>query len=621
MKVLQVDSKTIKIEKDGFSFRVSYSFVWNEIERKPESINLDGNTVNAFFLTSVIKDLIIEEEQGFTIKRTWKIIPTDKIALPFSLEIPMDGDTSFLFPCIHNGERLSMNKIAFMGERLSYPSSVFMFTGKSGIFIYTDPPSSKDDQSSIAVWKIKQKILKVDINFPPIEILPEPINTIPEYKSGLSVNSYNSNGNMIKENKFSILLCPERNLLPQALTCVRDRFIKERTRSPQQIKADAIKNIKEGIQKCLAELIVEDKGVFGLLPYTKAPFISAMASIGISVLIQKVYNFDSIRHEISLKLADFILKGQHPNGIFYTNFSIAHKKWYGEKIPEKSKSKDVQSDYYTISLPESGSVVNWLISFANLLEEKNIQNQKYFFAAKRFMESLFDSKKKLIEIGSKILPDSLKTIEKNLSCLELIFPLKEFYLATESEMYKKAITNLKSDFFPATLPPYFKLIQMDDTAYPSFEAVLLLLKSAIALEEQGINIREKEPLVHRVLPWLYYNNTATGTGCTTTAGILDSFDKCRLRSQGYELAYYLLKIKSILDSRELIKLIDEVILDLLDFAAQTPIGAPFIYHTAWMPDIDPKRAKDCSREFHSLVFIKESNFLLQLLSEFPDFFK
>jgi hypothetical protein len=621
MKVLQVDSKTIKIEKNGYSFLVSYSFVWSDRERKPESINLDGNTVNAFFLTSVIKDYIIEEELGFTIKRIWKIVPTDKIALPFSLEIPIEGDIPFMFPCIHAGDKVPREKIAFFGERLAYPSSVFLFTGKSCMFIHTDPPKTDDEQSSISICRPNPNLLKVEINFPPIEIFPESIKARPEFKSGPLANSFDSPGNMIKEHNFNVLLYPEKTILPQALTAVRKKIVKDRSTNPQQIKADAIRTIKEGIQKCISELITEGKGVFGLLPYSKAPFISANANIGLAVLIQKVYNFDSIKHETSLKLADFVLKGQHPNGIFYTHYSLVHKDWFGENIPVKFAKDDKKSDLFKVSLPMSGMIVNRLLTFSNLLMEKNIQNKKYFFAGKRFMEALFDPKKKLMEMGSAIKPDSLKTFDKDLTCLEFIFPLKKIFKLTENEMYKKAITSIKNEFFPAALPHVSKLIQIREDTAPSFEAILLLLKSTLILEEQGATIRDKESLVHRILPWIYYNRTTVKTQCATIGGILDSFDKCRIRSQGYELAYYLLKFKALLESKDLIQLLDEIVLDILDFASQVPIGSPFINHSAWSLPDETKKTKDCPIQFNALVFLSEANFLLRLLSEFPDFFK
>jgi hypothetical protein len=53
--IVQIDSKTIKIVKNGFTFCLRYCFSWDKALRTPESIVRENNVIKAFFLTSVIK--------------------------------------------------------------------------------------------------------------------------------------------------------------------------------------------------------------------------------------------------------------------------------------------------------------------------------------------------------------------------------------------------------------------------------------------------------------------------------------------------------------------------------------------------------------------------------------
>jgi hypothetical protein len=47
MDIIQIDSKTIKIEKQGVAFHLLYHFIWDDSVRHPKSITLDNNRINA----------------------------------------------------------------------------------------------------------------------------------------------------------------------------------------------------------------------------------------------------------------------------------------------------------------------------------------------------------------------------------------------------------------------------------------------------------------------------------------------------------------------------------------------------------------------------------------------
>ena len=178
MEIVQVDSNVIKITQCGLTFNLSYSFSWDNIVRYPESVVLDGSRVNAFFPTSTIKDSITENEDGFSIRRSWYIIPAGEIAFSFSLDLLGGGTVPYLFPGAASGEKIPSQAVGFLGERLSVPSGVFLFPDGKSVLIAASFPQSGDEQGGIAVNRVSGeggRRTRTEIMYPPREAFPPQI--------------------------------------------------------------------------------------------------------------------------------------------------------------------------------------------------------------------------------------------------------------------------------------------------------------------------------------------------------------------------------------------------------------------------------------------------------------
>ncbi|MBN1697619.1 MAG: hypothetical protein JW881_08910 [Spirochaetales bacterium] len=629
MDILQIDSKTIKIEKNSLAFHLHYHFSWDNIIRHPESIALDNNRVNAFFPTSVIKDTITEHEKGFSVTRLWHIVPAGSISLFFALDLLHGIDVPYFFPCLSEGERVPSKKIMVMGERLSYPSSVFLFPEKTAVLIAGSYPEKEDEQGSIGLEIVTTdsgRKLRTEICFPPREMLPKSILSRNGYIQGEENNHFASEGNLKKEITFHVLIEQGGKIYPTAVLHAQKYYRgrqSQQSQKPSLSGREAIKIIKDGIIRCLETLLVDSRGVFGPLLSSGSRLVSLPAAANLALLVQQLYDNDLSMHEKSLRLADFVLKGQYPNGMFFEYYHCDRKRWETDSTLNE-KTKKLSRSYLlppVTQLFRSARIAESLLSFSALLGKKGFPCEKYFMAAHKFLELFFDQKGKLIDINADVVMDSLEAKAHSLSCLELIFPLTCLYKLSDKDKYRKAVRKIKDDFFIDAFP-YNKMLSMKEGAPPDYDTSLLLLKAAVILEEIGFPPRNLEAHIHAILPWIYYNKSEGSCGNDGMRGIIDSFTNCRIVFRGFELSYYLLKVMGLIDKKSLAKLLSGLVDELIDFSRDIPIGTPWFLHALWSPEGDgDKVSRGDTGEFDTGIFVSEAHYLLKIVSEFSDFLK
>jgi len=612
MEISQLNSKTIYVVKEGIGFLIQYFYNWNGIKKEPESVILKSNAVSAFFLTSVIRDSIEEIENGFYIERKWHIIPGGELSLSFCIDLVLPDTVPFLVPCMLTDDHLPRESFAFSSERLSHPSSVFFFPEEKGIHISADLPVTSNDFSSLCISRArtdKYHCTRVEISLPPYEKFPATFNQTNGYIHGKEKNSFNSSGDLQQNLGINILISKGKEIYPITANFIHKKLqVSGKKHDIPDIK-ELITNIKHQIDKCLGDLLHNNKGIFGILEDTKTNYISLSATIGLSLLIQMLYKSKTDIHETSLKLADFCLKAQHPAGIFFNKYYLQNNLWFEESIYKNLKDQNYVPAM--ISIQESAIIVNALLLLSQELKAKDYFYNAYFSAALRFIDFLIDSPCATVDLVN------LNPGETNVLILDLLFPLFSVYQFTGIEKYKTAIISLKNQYFP-DFSQYYKLPSVNNSLNPDFNTALMLLKAINVFSELGIDIPDKEILITFILPWIYYNKTSLETYPDLVGGIIDSFDRCRLVCRGYETAYHLLKFYKKTSVPLIKETIEHIVEDIVYFAMKKPAGLAFINHTLW--SINGKKPANAPQApFNSQSFVNESFYLLKLIEEFPEF--
>ncbi|MBN2444013.1 MAG: hypothetical protein JXJ04_21805 [Spirochaetales bacterium] len=621
MDIIQVDSQTIKIKKSGFTFHLDYHYSWDKILRKPESIVLDGNKVNVFFPTSVQTDTITEHEKGFSVKRYWQIIPAGKISLLFTLDLLDYYSIPYFFPGLLSGDNVPGERIILKGERLSYPSSIFLFPGNKSIMISASIPGKPEDQGSISVGVVPVgagKKLRTEIIYPPKEKLPRILANTEGFIEGPEENFFVSEGNLKKEIGFHVLIEQEKKIFSLAITRGHKRW---RTLFNKQIsfsKGEAQDIIRKGIEKTISTLGVNNQGIAGPKLSENTNSISASTTAGFACLLQRFFDTDLSLHETSLEYADFVLKAQHPRGIFFECFSLSSKEWE-LSCSDKNMIKENRSTIIkapVASILHSAHISNYLLTLSEILEQKGCYNNKYFMAADKCINLFFDFKNKLIDFGSDFNMDTLTPEKQSLLSLEFIEPLIKIYNKTQKEKYKKAIKKIKEDFLfddflPHTLPA------LDSSEKPCFSTSLLLLKTVVNLIDSGFPIKNTDLFIHLILPWIYFNTSSSPAPFENVIGMIDSFSRNRLVFRGFECSYYFLRMAGLTEDKKAQKLLQDLAKDILTASKNVPIGTPWYQHALWSHNPAAKITQGLAGDFNSRAFVREAWYLLNIIDEFP----
>jgi hypothetical protein len=631
MDIVQLDAKTIRIEKAGFTFFLRYYFLWDGTLRMPESIVLDGASVKAFFLTSVIRDTIAEAENGFFVTREWNIVPSGEIVLYMSLDLQASKNVPFFFPCLARENSVSREPYSVIGERLSFPSSVFLYQDGKGIFISLDAPESAAEQASIGIERSAfdgVPCVRAEIAFPPREKLDEQIAGKVGFVHAPRESVMTIEGNLKKRAQLNVLIAPEKEIFPFASGFYLAKLKDTNALDFGQTKGAMLKMIREGIDKCLLSLLVDNNGVYGPRTSEDAGIVDSLVCAGLSELVQRVYDVNFDMNEVSLRLVDFCLKSQHPRGIFLERYDLAAKKWrcceMSGRTSRSAKRGDRAAAEAVTHIAHSARTAAHLFTLSTILEERGHTGVKYFLAGKRFIESLFDFKKKgIIEIGSIVGLDSFEPIERSKACLELIPPLATIFGITGDDRYRKAIVAIKNEFFVETFP-YTALPSEDEDTDPDFSTSLLFLRTAIELEKLGIRVRDREAFVNMVLPWVYFNRSQTEVACSLrpyAGGMIDSFDRCRIIYRNFELAHSLLAIAGLVDEKPLVKMLWSLASYLIDSGERIPIGTPWFHHTSYNAEPKGRNGKPIEGGFDARSFVREAGFLFRCITEFPEVVK
>ena len=190
--------------------------------------------------------------------------------------------------------------------------------------------------------------------------------------------------------------------------------------------------------------------------------------------------------ELSLRLADFSLKGQLASGYFYESYSIDKGEWDGVRgSPART----------LLSTGQSSRIAELLLLFAENLEQSGRPFEKYFHAGLRFREFFLDEKGRL-SMPTPLIPPAVHIPPgpqaEGLGGLELFFPLALLREKTGRDRYKKALDGLVKRFsalsWHAFQPPSSREGRSPDVAGA-------LLAAGLFVRMRGLGYKPMEPPV------------------------------------------------------------------------------------------------------------------------------
>ncbi|MBA7628817.1 hypothetical protein ES703_36313 [subsurface metagenome] len=595
MRIAQSDLRTVRIEKDALRFYIRYSLRWNGRQRLPESITTAGNNVAAYFLTSTIRDSILETPWGIAVERNWLVVPAGEFTLSFCLDFPDLISAPYYFPCITAGPPASqadlmqsasppssapcINKkqIRIWGEKTSYPCSLFLYAEPCSVMIFTDPPKDRDDSGIIGIGKRQledESYLRVELFFPA--------------KEG-DTGSFESSGDLERSLRLNLVTASRRDIHQRGIAAALTRSKDFQHPSPGRSEVSINRILIKGTQDCLSTHLYARGGIHGLRTFPDSPLLSSWAGAGLALIINLLFAEDERLRETSLRLADFSLKGQHPSGLFFENFSLEEGAWLG-----LDRTAPV-----AVSLGTSAGIAHLLIQLANHLRTRGLQGEKYLGAASRLIQACFDTKKHLSPLGSAVLADSWMPVQGGPEVLGLIGPIWELYRSEGKDYLNKALLCLKNKYYP-------KSPELPGTL-PDSRTALLLAGNALILTEAGFRPDNLNIYFDLLLPWIYINRRALKDSLNTVGGTLDSLSNHRLLFQGLQYSYLLLKLSRLLahgESKDSAWL-ETAIAQLMGFTLQKPMGTAY-----WdSGELGP---------VGSVRFVREALYLLKIRKEFPE---
>jgi hypothetical protein len=590
MRIKQADFRTIQIEKRSFSYRLRYSLYQGGDIRYPESITCRGDTVVAYFLTSTIRDFISETAHGFCIERHWTIVPEGIFGLSFYLEIPCDPGTAYLFPGVQAGRSVPACIEPVAGERTCYPNGLFLFTKPDAVLIFSDPPISNNEAGSIAVLRPREEetdSVRIEIRIPSAAT------------SSNKVHFFRSDGGLEYNLRLNLVTAPENRIHPLGVGAVLERN-KRRLHRPPQLSSEAIhKIIDDQIEECLKIFLVDRGPLCGLLETAGEPKLSALAGCTLALIQLRSRPKDKDAVELSLRLADFALKGQHPRGLFYPYYRRDRKSW----LP--------RDPAITVSLQESAEIALMLLRFSDTLRSRQLPGSIYLHAASHMADALLQANPDPMDHGDTLYSDSLLPAGPAAVPPALAELFLELHRVTGKDRYRKAARTLGIGYF--TQQPEPLSLPGSDERTADLDAVITRARAALSLHDSGIPIKGLSRYLDALLSRIYLNSPDSYSELNPYGAIKDPLGNPTLVFRGFEAAHTLLALNACLSKSSRLEELDLLVAQLLGFTRQKPPGTTYF---------DPYQ-KPGSRFGvpSSSMWVKELFYIGRLSEEFPDVFR
>jgi hypothetical protein len=598
MKVTQPDSRSIRIVSDtGVKLSVPYRFFWNGHDRPAESVVLSGSyEVRAFFLFGEIRDRIHEDSSGITLSRTWSVKTPGTVHLCIDLELDPPENLSCLFPGVHSARGLPKAALSFLGEKTTYPSSIFLALGTKGVLVFSPSASCAGIPGSIGIGRTEAEDepprLYVQMRFPGIEepagrIGPKPGDLQPAEEEFIE-----SPGSLDRSHELCLVFASREEITFRGPGAVLQRSASRSVRAKAAAEPVDQGALADALHGALKKHLHQAGGVMGLKETPDSPWISASAGLGCALALRRLFPGDAVLSETGLRLADFALKGQVPWGFFHESYHIPSGRWRGVRG---------RPDATILSVGQSARIAELLLVLADDLARKGLPGEKYFLAGLRFVDFFLGEKGKLSQPGGLHRPSSSEVqpdAEPGIAGLEIFLPVSLVFARTGRDRYKKALDALVRRFsglaWDAFQPPASREGRGSDAA-----GAMLAVRLYVAMRSLGY--KPVEPPVSTaaaarvkaaesarlfsslIVPWIRVHDEPRGgrpvlwqSGC-----VLDSFSRQRLLCAGHETALLLHQLEALTPDKPGKLLLSSLAHDCLASARGLPVGTAWIQHTRW----------------------------------------
>ena len=597
MRISQANLRTVEIEKHSISCRLRYSLFQDGEIRYPESITCQGDTVVAYFLTSTIRDYIADTAYGFCIERHWKIVPAGSFGLSFCLDFPVDTDVAYLFPGLRAGGPISDKGYLVSGQRTTYANALYLFKFPESVLIFSDPARSREESGSIELKRLHkddEAFLRAEMWVPAAPAI-HPGQGKKTRKKNTGTQFFLSSGEFEYSLRLNVVTAPQDQIYRRGVSAVLERNASRLHPPPRISKANTSDFIRDQIHDCLKTFLIDRGPLCGLQETKGKKQLSSLAGCTLAVIQQHHGGEDKDTAELSLRLADFSLKGQHPRGLFYPAYQLDNQSWLAP------------GSTATISLEESAAIAVMLIRFATALQAKGVPASRYLHGATFMADALLGSNQKLEDLGDLLYPDSLLPAGTGPSPLAAIELYLELYRATGKDLYRKKVVALKSKFFTQRVQ-LVPLLGWDRGA-ADLDTTLREARIVISLAEAGHAVKEAHRYFDALLPWIHLNHADSASKFNPMGGVHHTLDDNTLLFRGFEVSYTLLKLNALEKTKSPLGELVLLVSQLLGFALQNPPGTSFY---------DPEK-KDTGRfgPVDSRVWVQELYYLTRLFEEFP----
>lgn len=592
MRVSQADYRSVRVQTAGLTLFLRYCLYQDDEERLPESITCDGNTVVAYFLASTIRDSLGETPQGFYVDRRWKILREGRFALPFTLDLPRAAP--FLFPGALAGGQPPASPQYVAESRLAYPNGLYVFSEPEGLAVFCDPEREPDEQGSIALWSHREAehgALRLEVRYPDATRpaahsarLPRlPRSTRRARRGAVApLPCLVSTGSLERAHRLNVVCAAPGTLRECATAAVLER-LRPPAGGPPLPDAERLKALLEQeLRSCLEEELVQEKGICGLRRRPGQTELSALASCGLSLLLLRASPRDPQRVETALRLADFVLRAQHPSGLFYESFDPAPGIWR-DSLADPGLAQGPALPAHVSAL-----VACRLTQIAGLLRQgrgrsAGVQGMRLLHAARQLADALIAVDPRFERGGDLLRVEDLNSVKPGTGSLAFLELYAELYTLTARDPYRKAWLALRSRLLAREADP-LPAADLERTLLSGRLAALAATppaasasrRSATGGRAQNLDAPLRERLrssLSTLLPWIYLNGPgSTLCGRSPTGALVPSLGASCLDLRGFQTAHLLLTLDRLLGRERPLPVLKPLVAQLLACTMQGPVG-------------------------------------------------
>lgn len=443
MIYLEITENRVKVQISDFKLNLVYSLKTPEHTYVPEKISSTPNEIIAEFPQGIIKDQLEWEDGNLIINREWDLNHTGDLRLIFEINCSLQP-TFYLIPgMVVNGNKQGegnypkpkiSEKHSFREDRCAVPSCGIMESSRDCIGLFTEPSPNEEFMSSISIFQ-KDSNSHFEISIPWEE---QPVRYVAKFRKidGLT-NFFSLNGKFNYQRKFFIAYRVVKGESRGYYDILRYSW-KILARA-STIPSDWSDWMRRKVQLAANPFYVNRHGTAGFITTLTDPLIPLVGSISggfagknveIAYCLYRMYllNKEPKLKEIALKTVNFLTSKPLPNGLFYSDYNFALRRWYGYAY-------GLRRDFNTRMM---GEMSHALLKFYLRTKDHGDANEQWYLLAKNFCEFMLQHQRPNGSFGKWWSKKGELLEDSGTNGAYVIWTLAEFYKLTNEERYRSA---------------------------------------------------------------------------------------------------------------------------------------------------------------------------------------